>query len=135
MFVLIILEKIKEMRLKFSQGSITIINIMGNYQEARVKLSNTLLKKLKSSGKSKAGLVLRLNKKKFEDEELSHELFLTRRQTTKTKNAFANNMLTDGKLTLANIAIPFARDKLNLKENKWKTKFQRRKRIYFTYFE
>ena len=108
---------------------------MGNYQEARVKLSNTLLKKLKSSGKSKAGLILRLNKKKFEDEELSHELFLTRRQTTKTKNAFANNMLTDGKLTLANIAIPFARDKLNLKENKWKTKFQRRKRIYFTYFE
>ena len=135
MFVLIILEKIKEMRLKFSQGSITIINIMGNYQEARVKLSNTLLKKLKSSGKSKAGLILRLNKKKFEDEELSHELFLTRRQTTKTKNAFANNMLTDGKLTLANIAIPFARDKLNLKENKWKTKFQRRKRIHFTYFE
>ena len=46
MFVLIILEKIKETRLKFSQGSITIINIMGNYQEARVKLSNTLLKKL-----------------------------------------------------------------------------------------
>ena len=135
MFVLIILEKIKETRLKFSQGSITIINIMGNYQEARVKLSNTLLKKLKSSGKSKAGLILRLNKKKFEDEELPHELFLTRRQTTKTKNAFANNMLTDVKLTLANIAIPFARDKLNLKENKWKTKFQRRKRIYFTYFE
>ena len=36
--------------------------------------------------------MLRLNKKNFEDGELPHELFLTTRQTTKIKNAFANNI-------------------------------------------
>ena len=36
-----------------------------------------------------------LNMKNFEDEELPHELFLTTRQTTKLRNTFANNMLTD----------------------------------------
>ena len=37
--------------------------------------------------------MLKLNKKNFEDEELPHELFLTTSQTTKIRNAFANNML------------------------------------------
>ena len=36
---------------------------MANYQEARVKLTNTKLNKLKSAAKSKAGTILRLNKK------------------------------------------------------------------------
>ena len=36
-----------------------------------------------------------LNMKNFEDEELPLELFLTTRQTTELRNAFANNMLTD----------------------------------------
>ena len=45
MFILITLEKIKEMRLKFSHGSVT--KIMTNYQEARVKLKNTQLIKVK----------------------------------------------------------------------------------------
>ena len=35
------------------------------------------------------------NKNNFEDEELRHELFLTTRQTTKIKNAFASNMSKD----------------------------------------
>ena len=43
---------------------------MTNYQEARVKLTNTQLNKLKS-----------------EDEELVCELFLTATQTTKIRNA------------------------------------------------
>ena len=47
---------------------------MANYQEARVKLTNTQFNKLKSAAKNKAGLILRLNKKNFEDEELPHEL-------------------------------------------------------------
>ena len=34
----------------------------------------------------------------FEDEELPHEIFLTTRQTTKIRNAFANNMSTDIRL-------------------------------------
>ena len=33
--------------------------------------------------------------KNFEDKELPHELFLTTRQTTKIRNAFANIMSTD----------------------------------------
>ena len=46
---------------------------MANYQEARVKLTNTQLNKLKSAAKSKTGTILRLNKKNFEDKELSQE--------------------------------------------------------------
>ena len=109
---------------------------MANYQEARVKLTNTQLNKLKSAAKYKTGTILRLNKKSFEDEELPHELFLTK-QTTKIRKPFANNMSTDikfskaqiskiiqsggsfgswlgnlGKKALTNIAIPLARDNL-----------------------
>ena len=43
--------------------------------------------------------MLRLNKKNFEDEQLPHELFLTTCQTTKIRNAFADNMSTDIKLS------------------------------------
>ena len=56
---------------------------MTNYQEARVKLANTQLNKLKSATESKTGTILILNKKNVEDE-----------------NAFANNMSTDIKLSL-----------------------------------
>ena len=77
---------------------------MANYQEARVKLTNTQLNKLKSAAKNKTGTILRLNKKNFEDEELPHELFLTTRQTTKIRNAFANSMWTDIKLSKAQIS-------------------------------
>ena len=35
-FILTILQKIKETRLKFSQGSVTVLLIMVNSQEARV---------------------------------------------------------------------------------------------------
>ena len=45
------------------------------------------------SVKNKPGTIIKLNKKNFEDEELPHELFLTTSQTTKIRNAFANNML------------------------------------------
>ena len=76
---------------------------MANYQERRVKLTNTQLKKLKSEAKNKTGTILRLNKKIFEDKELPHELFLTTRQTTKIGNAFANNMSTHIKLSKGKI--------------------------------
>ena len=77
---------------------------MANYQEVRVKLTNTQLKKLKSAAKNKAGTILRLNKKNFQDEELLHDLFLTTRQVNKIRNAFANNMSTDIKLSKAQIS-------------------------------
>ena len=110
---------------------------MANYQEVRVKLTNTQLNKLKSAAKNKTGTRKTLiNKKNFEDEELPHELFITR-QTIKIRNAFVSNMPTDvklskaqiskilqsggsfgswlgnlGKKALTNITIPLARDNL-----------------------
>ena len=48
---------------------------MANYQEARVKLTNTQLNKLKPAAKNKARTMLKLNKKNFQDEELPHQLF------------------------------------------------------------
>ena len=89
--------------LKFSQGSVTVLWIMVSYQETRVELTNTELDKLKSTAKNnqKTGTILRLNKKNFEDEELPHELFLTTRRTTKIRNVFSNNMLTDTKFNKA----------------------------------
>ena len=70
----------------------------------RVKLTNTQLNKLKSATENKTRTILRLNKKNFEDEELSHELFLTTRQTTKIRNDFNNNISTDIKLSKAQIS-------------------------------
>ena len=79
MSVLTVLEKIKEKRLKYSQGSATVLLKMSNYRKARAKLTKTQLNKLKSAAKKKTGTPLRLNKKKFEDEELPQELFLIAR--------------------------------------------------------
>ena len=77
---------------------------MANYQEARVKLTNTQLKKLKSTVKNKTSKILRLNKKNFEDEEVPHELFLITRNPTKIRNAFANIMSIDMKLIKTQIS-------------------------------
>ena len=52
MFVLTILEKNKETWLKFSQESATVLEKMGNYKKARVRLRNTQLNKLKSAAKN-----------------------------------------------------------------------------------
>ena len=72
---------------------------MANYQEARVKLTNTQLNNLKSAAKNKTGTILRINKRNFQDEELPHELFLRTRQITKVRNVIGNNMSTDIKLS------------------------------------
>ena len=63
---------------------------MANYQEIRVKLTNTQLNKLISAAKKKkTETILRINKQDFEDEKLTHELFLKIRQTTKIRNTLA----------------------------------------------
>ena len=67
------------------------------YEEARVKLTNTQLQKLKAAVTNKTGKTLRITKKSFQDDELPHELFLTTREKTKIINTFANNMSTDKK--------------------------------------
>ena len=70
--------------------SMFVLTTLEKVRETRVKLTNTKLIKLKS-----AAIILTQNKRNFEDEELPHELFLTTRQSTKTRNAFANNMHLD----------------------------------------
>ena len=76
---------------------------MANYQEVRVKLTNTQLKKIKIERKNKTGILLRINNKNFQDEKFPNELFLTTRQTAKTRNAIAKNMSTDIKLSEAQL--------------------------------
>ena len=70
---------------------------MGNYEEARVKLTNSQLNKLRSAAKVKTGTTLTITKKNFQSKELSHEL-LTTRQKTKI-NLFASNKSTDVKFS------------------------------------
>ena len=60
MFILTILEKIKEIRLEFSQESVTVLWIITNYEEARIELANTQLKKLKSTAKNKIGAIVKI---------------------------------------------------------------------------
>ena len=55
----------KDQILIFFQGIVTTLYIMADYQEARVKLTNTQLNK--SAPKNKTGTILRLNRKNFED--------------------------------------------------------------------
>ena len=42
---------------------------MANFEEARVKITNTQLGKLKSPGKNKTETTLRIAKKNFQDKE------------------------------------------------------------------
>ena len=98
MFFLTVFKKIKETRLKFSQGIVTALQKITNHEEAKVKITNSQLKKFKSATKNKAWTILSITKKNFQDEELPHELFLLTRLKTITKNDFANNMLLDIKL-------------------------------------
>ena len=56
-----------------------------SFEEARIKLTNTQLNKLKFVTKNSTGATLRISKKNFQDEELPHELFVTTRQKTKTR--------------------------------------------------
>ena len=65
---------------------------------------DTKLKKLKTAVKNKTGTTLRMSLKMFNGNNLSHELLLTTRQKAKLRNAFENNMLTDIKLSKAQIS-------------------------------
>ena len=65
---------------------------MMNYEEAKNKLTNTQLNKLKSAAKNNTGTSLKITKKNFQDEELPLELFLPRKQKTKIGNALYINI-------------------------------------------
>ena len=75
---------------------------MASYEEVRVKLTNTQLRKLKSATKNKTETTW-IKKKNFQDEELSNELFITK-QETKIRNAFTNNMSSNIKLSKAQLS-------------------------------
>ena len=68
------------------------------------KLTDIQLKKLKTALKNKTETTLRMSLKKFDGDDLPHELLLTTRQKTKPRNAFNNNMLTDIKLSEVQIS-------------------------------
>ena len=76
---------------------------MVEYNKVNVKLTDTQLKKLKTAVKNKTGTTLRIILKMFDGNDLPHELLLTTKQKTKLRNAFNNNMLTDLKLSKAQI--------------------------------
>ena len=56
---------------------------MVEYSKVNVKLSDTKLKKLKTTVKNKTGTTLRMNLKMHDGNDLPHELFLRTRQKTK----------------------------------------------------
>ena len=71
---------------------------MVEYDKVNVKLSDTQLRKLKTSVKNKTGTTLTMSLKIFNGNDLPHELLLTTKQKAKLRNAFNNNMSTDLKL-------------------------------------
>ena len=68
---------------------------MVEYNKINTKLLNQQVNKLKSAVKSNEGATLRMSAKNFNEQDLSHELFLTTRQMTKIRNAIENNMSAD----------------------------------------
>ena len=77
---------------------------MVEYSKVNVKLSDTQLKKLKNAVKNKTETNLRISLKKFNGNDLPHELLLTARQKIKLRNAFNNKMSTDLKFSKAQIS-------------------------------
>ena len=76
---------------------------MVEYNTLNATLSNSQLNKLKSAVKNRQGTLLRMNARMLSANNLPHKLLLTKRQTTKLRNAIENNMSTDIKLSKAQI--------------------------------
>ena len=66
-------------------------------------LSDKKLKKLKTVVRKNTGSTLRMRLKIFDWNDLPHELLLTRRQKSKLRNGFNNNMSTNLKFSKAQI--------------------------------
>ena len=77
---------------------------MVEYNTVNAKLSNSQLNKLKSAVKGNEGTTFRMNARMFDGNNLPHELFLTQRKITKSRNNIKNNMSTDIKLSKAEIS-------------------------------
>ena len=76
---------------------------MTQYNSLNVKLSNSQLNKLKSAIKNESEVVLRLSSNMIGDSDdkinFPHELLLTNRQEANFRKAFANNSVTNIKLS------------------------------------
>ena len=77
---------------------------MVEHDKIIIKLSDLKLNKLKTAVKNNTGVTLRMNIKIFNGNNLPYELLLTTRQKLKLRNAFENNMLTNIKLSKAQIS-------------------------------
>ena len=79
---------------------------MTKYNSLNVKLSNSLLDKLKSATENEAEEVLRLSSNMVGDDEtnLPHELLLTNKQVANLLQAFANYSSTDIKLSKTQVS-------------------------------
>ena len=75
---------------------------MVEYSKVNIKLSDTQLKKLKTSVKNKTGTTLKMSLKCLM--EMIYYMLLATRQKTKLRNAFHNNMSTNLKLSKAQIS-------------------------------
>ena len=76
---------------------------MVEYTKVNVKLSDSQIKKLKDPVKDNTGTTLRINLKMFNENNLPHGLLLTKRQKTKLRNAFHNNVSTDLQLSKSEV--------------------------------
>ena len=112
---------------------------MVEYNKVNVKLCGTKLKKLKTcqkAVKNKTGTTLRMSFKKFDGNDLPHELLLTTRQKIKLRNAFNSNISTylilfkaqiskiiqsEGFLgpLLSKLAGPLMKEAISLAKNVW----------------
>ena len=77
---------------------------MVEYNTINTKVSNSQLNKLKSAVKNKQRTTLRMNARIINGNNLPHELFLTQRHITKSRNSIENNFQTDIKLSKAQIS-------------------------------
>ena len=76
---------------------------MVEYSKVDCKLTNVQLNKFKKAVKFNEGATLRLSIRNFNKDERPHELLLTTRQNTKSRNALNNNSATDVKLSKTQI--------------------------------
>ena len=76
---------------------------MVEYSKIDCKLTNVQLNKLKKAVKSNEGTTLRLSIKNFNKDETPHEILLTTRQNTKSRNAININSAIDIKVSKAQI--------------------------------
>ena len=77
---------------------------MVEYNKVNVKLPDSQLNKLKTTVKNQIEVTLRMNIKMFNGRNISHELFLTTRQTTKLRSAIEYNISTGIKLSKSQIS-------------------------------